>query len=71
LRVLVRDDGVGLPASFNATGPDRLGLQIVNTLVAAELNGRVSFRADDDTGGAVAEVVVPMQRRPRGGQTVG
>jgi two-component sensor histidine kinase len=70
LRVLVRDDGVGLPPSFTATGSERLGLQIVNTLVAAELNGRVSFRADE-SGGALAEVVVPLQRRPRGGQTVG
>jgi two-component sensor histidine kinase len=71
LRVLVRDDGVGLPEAFSATGSDRLGLQIVNTLVAAELGGRVSFRGDDASGGAVAEVVMPLARRPRGERTVG
>ena len=65
LRVLVRDDGVGLPEGFTATGSDRLGLQIVTTLVAAELGGRVSFRSDDGTGGTVAEVVMPLARRPR------
>jgi two-component sensor histidine kinase len=71
LRVSVRDDGVGLPADFQTVGPERLGLQIVTTLVAAELNGRVSFHRDERTGGAVAEVVMPLARRPRGGQTVG
>ncbi len=69
LRVSVRDDGVGLPAGFSATGSTRLGLQIVDTLVSAELNGRVSFRTDSGAqgqpGGAIAEIVMPLTLRAR------
>ena len=67
LTVTVRDDGVGLPASFSADGSDRLGLQIVNTLVSAELGGSVSFRRESADGGTAAVVVMPVSRRSRGG----
>jgi two-component sensor histidine kinase len=63
LRVAVRDDGVGLPPEFSSTAGDRLGLQIVNTLLSAELNGSVRFEADDQTGGTAAVVVMPLGRR--------
>ena len=43
LRVEVRDDGVGLPADFDLSGSDRLGLQIVRTLVETELGGALSL----------------------------
>ena len=42
LRVEVLDDGAGLPAGFDLTTSDRLGLQIVRTLVEGELGGHLA-----------------------------
>jgi two-component sensor histidine kinase len=39
----VLDDGRGLPAGFALDGSDRLGLQIVRTLVESELGGRLDI----------------------------
>jgi two-component sensor histidine kinase len=65
LMVMIRDDGVGLPDDFGAERPDRLGLQIVKTLVSNELGGEVTFRAHEDGGGTAAEVRMPVSsRRP-------
>ena len=62
LTVSILDDGVGLPETFDATTSDRLGLQIVNTLVSAELNGSVSFQRRQDAKGTSAEVTMPLGR---------
>ena len=58
LRLQVRDHGPGLPAGFRMEASDRLGLQIVRTLVETELRGRLELYAAAD-GGAVAAVEVP------------
>jgi two-component sensor histidine kinase len=69
LEVSVEDDGVGLPADFAADGTDsanRLGMQIVRTLVSTELSGAVEFRRrSDGMSGAQAVVRLPTGRRPR------
>jgi two-component sensor histidine kinase len=65
LSVTIRDDGVGLPADFAAEKSDRLGLQIVRTLVSAELAGTVEFRGHGEGGGADAVVSMALGRRPR------
>ena len=39
LDVVVHDNGRGLPEGFSIDKSDRLGLQIVRTLVSAELDG--------------------------------
>jgi two-component sensor histidine kinase len=57
LRVRVVDDGRGLPESFTTAGSDRLGLQIVRTLVDTELGGRLDLDSPD-TGGTVATVTL-------------
>lgn len=62
LDVLVCDDGHGLPSGFRLETSDRLGLQIVNTLVSAELNGALSAR---DAPGGGTEMVL---RIPVGGR---
>ncbi len=67
LSVTIRDDGIGLPADFASEKSDRLGLQIVRTLVSAELAGAVEFRGHGDGGGADAVVSMPLGRRPRVG----
>jgi two-component sensor histidine kinase len=58
---------VGLPADFTTDRSDRLGLQIVNTLVSAELNGSVAFRRSVEAAGTAAVVVMPVNRRTRAG----
>jgi two-component system, sensor histidine kinase PdtaS len=67
LTVTIRDDGVGLPADFASERPDRLGLQIVRTLVAAELAGSVEFCSHPDGAGAAAVVSMTLGRKPRVG----
>lgn len=66
LEVTVRDDGRGVSDDFDASASDRLGLQIVSTLVTVELGGTISVAAGPD-GGTAAELLVPLGRRePRG-----
>jgi len=59
LRAVVRDDGVGLPATFEA-GRDGLGTQIVQALVGGELRGRITWSSPDE-GGTAVEVEVKLR----------
>lgn len=65
LDVVVHDDGRGLPAGFSLEKSDRLGLQIVRTLVSAELDGSLGVH-EAPGGGTDAVLRVPLgrQRRP-------
>jgi len=65
LTVSILDDGVGLPADFNPGNTDRLGLQIVSTLVSAELGGTVTFRPRPDGPGACVEISMPLAGKRR------
>ena len=64
LDVVVHDDGRGLPAGFSLEKSDRLGLQIVRTLVSAELDGSLGMH-DADGGGTDVVLRVPIGRRAR------
>ena len=48
LSVAVTDDGTGLPPGFAAETSDRLGLQIVRSLVTAELGGGLQLQSRPD-----------------------
>ena len=63
LTVTIRDNGRGLPSSFEQNGSDRLGLQIVRTLVSAELGGTVSLERRAGEAGTDAVVSMPLGRR--------
>ncbi len=76
LRIVVRDDGQGLPEGFRPgaerqDGTHGLGTQIVQALVSGEMRGRISWH---DMVGGGTEVVVdvtlrtaaPGSRRPMG-----
>jgi two-component system, sensor histidine kinase PdtaS len=67
LDVVVHDDGRGLPAGFSLEKSDRLGLQIVRTLVSAELDGSLGMH-DVPTGGTDVVLRVPIGRRARTSQ---
>ncbi len=64
LDVVVHDDGRGLPAGFSLEKSDRLGLQIVRTLVSTELDGSLGMH-DAPGGGTNVVLRVPIGRRAR------
>ncbi len=65
---MIVDNGDGLPPGFNAESTDRLGLQIVRTLVSAELGGTIDIRQrSDGSSGTEAVLSVPVVRRPLSG----
>jgi two-component system, sensor histidine kinase PdtaS len=59
LRVVVADDGKGLPGDFDSDASERLGLQIVRTLVVGELGGTLEL-GDRPGGGTQAVIDLPM-----------
>jgi two-component sensor histidine kinase len=64
LDVVVHDDGKGLPDGFSLEKSDRLGLQIVRTLVSAELDGSLGMH-DVASGGTDVVLRVPIGRKAR------
>ena len=55
---------MGCPTGFSLEKSDRLGLQIVRTLVSAELDGSLGMH-DIATGGTDVVLRVPIGRRAR------
>lgn len=62
LDVVVHDDGCGMPVGFSLEKSDRLGLQIVRTLVSTELDGSLSMH-EAPGGGTDVVLRVPLGRR--------
>ncbi len=63
LDIRVVDDGVGLPAGFSLEKGAGLGLQIVRTLVDAELLGSIGMRRRDDAPGTEVLIRIPLRGR--------
>jgi len=63
LDIRVVDDGVGLPAGFSLERGGGLGLQIVRTLVDAELLGSIGMRRRDDAPGTEVLIRIPLRGR--------
>jgi two-component sensor histidine kinase len=64
LHVSVADNGRGLPPDFSLEDSQRLGLQIVRTLVTGELGGTLEIRPRD-TQGTEALLILPLTRAAR------
>ena len=65
LRLVIADDGVGLPAGFDLEHAASLGLSIVSTLVG-ELGGQISLGHRDEGAGTRVVVRVPnVTSQPR------
>ncbi len=62
LHVSVADTGQGLPDDFDLEASERLGLQIVRTLVAGELRGSIALRTRPE-GGTEVSLDVPLSRQ--------
>ncbi len=67
LRVSVQDTGCGLPPEFDDARSDGLGLQIVRTLVEADIGGRLVLSTRGG-GGTEAVVEVPLDPVPAGNE---
>ena len=63
LDIRVVDDGVGLPHGFSLEKGAGLGLQIVRTLVDAELLGSIGMRRRDDAPGTEVLIRIPLRGR--------
>jgi two-component system, sensor histidine kinase PdtaS len=63
LDVVISDDGRGLPKGFSLERAERLGLQIVRTLVESELRGSLSLRGRGHQRGTEAVLRVPLKYR--------
>jgi len=63
LDIWVTDDGDGLPAGFSLEKGSGLGLQIVRTLVDAELLGSIGMRRRDDAPGTEVLIRIPLRGR--------
>ncbi|HAY44022.1 MAG TPA: ATPase [Micrococcaceae bacterium] len=66
LRVVIQDDGHGLPAGPRREG---LGLQIVRTLVTSELSGEIQWMQSEPQGTKVV-IEMPLHRNRRDHPTV-
>ena len=62
LHVMVSDTGQGLPEGFGADGSERLGLQIVRTLMSGELRGTITLH-NREGGGTEVALVLPLARQ--------
>jgi two-component system, sensor histidine kinase PdtaS len=60
LDVVISDRGIGLPRGFSLERTERLGLQIVRTLVDSELRGSLSLRRREG-GGTDAVLRMPLR----------
>jgi two-component sensor histidine kinase len=58
LRMVVADDGIGLPAGFTLEGSTNLGLQIVRTLTVNELGGQISVNRVENGTEVVVEIPI-------------
>ena len=65
LLVDIVDDGAGLPEKFSLDGSDRLGLQIVRTLVSAELDATLEISSRPDQSGTAVKLRIPLRRPQR------
>ncbi|MGB3698033.1 MAG: sensor histidine kinase [Gordonia sp. (in: high G+C Gram-positive bacteria)] len=61
LQVCVTDNGCGLPDGFDLARSDRLGLQIVRTLVSNDLSGRIEMTAGPGGEGARVQLDIPLR----------
>ena len=62
VRIVVSDDGEGLPAGFDLTTNANLGLTIVRSMVERDLKGRFQLHSDGGT-----QAIVSFQKSMIGG----
>ncbi len=61
LRLVVRDDGRGLPPNFNPATDLGLGLEIVQTTVLEDMQGHFAIRPSQSGRGTQIQITVPLR----------
>ena len=49
IRITVRDNGIGIPADFDISRSNSLGLKLIRTLVQHQLKGTLTFKSQNGT----------------------
>jgi two-component sensor histidine kinase len=49
IRISVRDDGIGIPDTFNISHANSLGLKLIRTLVQHQLKGSITIKSQNGT----------------------
>jgi two-component sensor histidine kinase/PAS domain-containing protein len=57
--IVIRDDGIGLPADFDLGNANTLGLKLVRTLIQHQLRGQLSI---DSKNGTEMEIAFPIAK---------
>jgi two-component sensor histidine kinase len=60
IRMMVRDDGVGVPDDFDSSSQGGLGVSIIRALATSELGGEIVMRRRSDSAGSEVLVEVPL-----------
>ena len=60
IRMVVRDNGIGVPEDFDSNDHKGLGVSIIRALVTSELGGKIAMRRRSDSTGSEALVEVPL-----------
>jgi two-component sensor histidine kinase len=59
IRITVRDDGIGLPANFDISRSNSLGLKLIRTLVSHQLKGSLTFESRNGTEMSMEFPIIP------------
>ncbi len=59
--LIVRDNGTGIPESFNKDNPESLGWHIINTLVIEDLNGKIFIKDLKDENKKGTEIKIEAE----------
>ena len=60
VRMVVRDNGVGVPEGFDGSPQEGLGVSIIRALATSELGGEIVMRRRSDSPGSEVVVEVPV-----------
>ena len=60
VRMMVRDNGVGVPDDFDSSSQGGLGVSIIRALATSELGGEIVMRRRSDSAGSEVLVEVPL-----------
>jgi two-component sensor histidine kinase len=60
IRMVVRDNGVGVPESFDGSPQEGLGVSIIRALATSELGGEIVMRRRSESAGSEVVVEVPV-----------
>lgn len=60
IRMVVRDNGIGIPVDFDSSSHQGLGVSIIRALATSQLGGDILIRRRRDSAGSEALVEVPV-----------